>query len=205
MISAGTISLGIYLLLPYLETLARPPNKTTTVRSINTAQPPSQPPPPKVEKKVVEAKPKTPKPEMVQLRRQLSPLQASMNLSMAMGDVGGDFSVNFGISADALGEQIKNFVFEIGDLDEIPRPMAQLKPMYPARARMRRIEGFVVVEFIVIADGTVREVTVISSHPGNMFAAAARRAIGRWRFSPGTKDGKVVATRVRQKVEFKLD
>ena len=203
---AGTLALGIYLLLPYLETLSARPEQMETIRSVDTATlPPPPPPPPRVERKLVEAKPKTPKPEMEQLRRRLAPLQAAMNLSMAMGDVGGDFSVNFGISAPDLADQVKDLVFEISDLDEPPRPLARLKPIYPPQARMRKIEGLVVVEFIVSADGSVRDVTVMSSQPGEVFTSAATRAIRRWRFVPGTKGGKAVSTRVSQKVEFRLD
>jgi protein TonB len=204
---ASTVCLGVYLLLPYLETLSAPPTKTATVRSVNTVRltPPSPPPPQRSERKAVEAKSRTPKPELQQLRRRLAPMQAAMNLSMAMGDVGGDFSVNFNVSADALGEQVKDLVFEISDLDEPPRPLMRLKPIYPPQARMRKIEGLVVVEFVVAVDGTVRDITVVSSQPGEMFTSAARRTIQQWRFSPGTRAGKAVATRVRQKVEFKLD
>jgi protein TonB len=202
---ACTISLGVYLLLPYLERLSAPPDKTASVRTVNTATLPPPPPPPRVERKAPEAKPRTPKPEMEQLRRRLSPMQAAMNLSMAMGDVGGDFSVNFGISVDALGDQVKQLVFDISELDEPPRPLARLKPIYPPQARMRRIEGFVVVEFVVGPDGTTGSVEMISSQPGDVFSDSAIRAIRNWRFTPGTKEGKAVAARVRQKVEFKLD
>jgi periplasmic protein TonB len=203
---AAGVSVGVYLLLPYLETLSASPEKTTAVRSVTTAKlPPPAPPPPRVKKQAADAKPRTPKPEMQQLRRRLAPMQAAMNLGMAIGDVGGDFSVDFGISGETLGQQVRQLVFEIGDLDEPPRPLARLKPIYPPQARMRRIEGEVVVEFIVTADGTARSIVVVSSRPGDVFASAAARAIERWRFTPGTKDGAAVATRVRQKVEFRLD
>jgi len=203
---AGTVSLSVYLLLPYLETLTSPPKKTSVVQSVTTATlPPPPPPPPRVEKRPVEAKPKTPKPEMEQLRRSLAPLHAAMNLSMAMGDIGGDFGVNFGVSAETLEGQINELVFEIADLDEPPRPLARLQPAYPPQARMRRIEGFVVVEFVVAPDGTTREVTVMSSQPADVFDGAAVRAVQSWRFKPGVKAGKMVAARVRQRVGFRLD
>lgn len=205
-IMAGVVTLAVYLLLPYLETLSAPPEKNASMRSVNRAviaSPP--PPPPRVEKKQAEAKPKAPKPEIEQLRQKLAPMQAVMNLNMAMGDVGGDFSVDFGVTAGALDDQLKELIFEISDLDESPRPLARLKPVYPPQASMRKIEGLVVVEFVVAADGTPRDIVVISSQPGDVFTAAAIRAIQRWRFSPGTKAGNAVAARVRQKVEFKLD
>jgi len=203
---AGTVSLGVYILLPYLETLSAPPERTAAVRTVTTAKvPPPATPPPRAKKRLADAKPRTPKPEMQQPRRQLAPLQAAMDLSMAIGDVGGDFSVDFGISADTLGEQVRQLVFEIGDLDEPPRPLVRLKPVYPPQARIRRIEGEVVVEFIVSAEGAARDITVVLSRPGDIFTSAAVRAIERWRFTPGTKGGEAVATRVRQRVSFQLD
>ena len=202
---AGSISLGIYLLLPYLETLSAPPEKNISIRTITSAPPPPPPPPKRIIKKAVETKPKTPKPKMQKLRHLLTPLNATMNLSMAMGDVGGDFGVNFGISANALGDQVKNIVFEISDLDEPPRTLVRLKPIYPTRAKMRKIEGFVIVEFIVTPSGMPCNVIVVSSQPGDIFRSSAIRAINRWRFTPGTKSGKAVTVRVRQKVEFTLN
>ena len=203
---AGTVTLGLYLLLPYLERLSAPPQKTLDIRSVKTVEmPPPPPPPQRVKRERLESKPKTPKPELEQLRRQLTPLQAAMNLSMAIGDVGGDFSVDFGVSAPELAEQIRDLVFELGELDEPPRPLARLQPIYPPHARMRRIEGIVHLEFVVAADGTSREIQVLASQPGDIFKEAAIRAIERWRFSPGSKGGKAVAARVRQKVRFSLN
>jgi len=203
---AAVVSMGVYLLLPYLETLSAPPEKAASVRAVTTAKlPPPPPAPPRVKKRATDMKPQTPRPEMQQLRPRLAPMQAAMDLSMAIGDVGGDFSVDFGISANSLGEQVRQLVFEISDLDEPPRPLARLKPIYPPHARMRKIEGEVVVEFIVNAEGTARDIVVVSSRPGDIFTSAAVRAIERWRFTPGTKGGEAVATRVRQKVAFKLD
>ncbi len=203
---AGTVTLGLYLLLPTLEMLSAPPEKDTTLRSVDTAKlPPPPPPPPPEPKKTAPRKPDTPTPELQQQRRRLQPLQAAMNLQMALGDISGDFTLNFDVSAETLGDEIRHMVFEIGDLDEPPRPLARLKPIYPPQARMRKIEGNVVVEFVVAADGAPRQIEVVSSRPGDVFTEAAIRAIRRWRFTPGKKGGRAVATRVRQKVNFQLD
>lgn len=204
-ILAGAVSLGLYLLLPYLERLSAPPRQTLTLRTVATAKLPPPPPPRRVEQKPAVDRPKPPKPELEEPRRRLTPMQAAMNLSMAIGEVGGDFDVDFGIATAALDEQVQQLVFEIGDLDEPPRPLIRLDPIYPPQARMRRVEGNVVVEFVVASDGTVRDVVVVSSQPGDVFTSAAVRAIERWRFVPGSKGGEAVATRVRQRVEFKLE
>ena len=202
---AGTITLGMYLLLPYLETLSRTPERDTTLRSADTTvlPPPAQPPPPKIFEET-QSQPDTPKPKLVMPQRTLSPLAAPMNLEMALGDIGGDFTIDFGVRGDDLAQQVRDMIFEIGDLDEPPRPLARLDPAYPTRARMRRIEGEVTVEFVVNPNGTVRNVEIIASQPGETFTESALRAIRSWRFTPGTKDGRAVPTRVRQKITFSL-
>ena len=205
-LSAG-VTLLLFLALPSLEMLAHPPEKMLEVRSIKTVELP--PPPPPIERpkpKPKQAKPKTPKPEMQQMKRSLAPLQAMMNLGVAMGDVGGDFAVaGFGVSGDELNEQMAELVFELSDLDEKPRPLNRLKPVYPHQAKMRKIEGFVVIDFVVAEDGTARSIEVFSEQPSSIFTQAAIDAIARWRFTPGTKGGKAVAARVRQKVKFNLN
>jgi periplasmic protein TonB len=203
---AGAVTLGIYVLLPYLERATAPPDPTLAVRSVGTAKlPPPPPPPPRTERKPPADRTQPSKPQLEEQRRRLAPMQAALNLGMAIGNVGGDFDVDFGMTAEALGAQVKQLVFEIGELDEPPRPLARLDPIYPPQARMRRIEGSVLLEFVVAADGSVRDVVVASSHPGDLFVSSAVRAVERWRFVPGSKGGESVATRVRQRVEFKLE
>jgi periplasmic protein TonB len=203
-LSAGVVTLAIYLLLPFLERLSAPPERTLSVQPVDTVEiPPPRPPPPERERRARETKP--PKPKLRTEPRRLSLRQSSMSLSMALGDVGGDFTLDFGLTGKELGEQLGDLVFDPGDLDEPPRPLARLKPLYPPRARMGRIEGEVIVEFVVFPDGTPGAIQVLSSRPGDLFTSAAVRAIERWRFVPGVKDGQAVATRVRQRVEFRLE
>ena len=200
---AATVTLGLYLLLPALERLSKPPQKTVVLRDIAAAHlPPPAPPPQKRQQKKAETKPKTPQPELQPMRSQLEPLRTSMNLTMALGDIGGDFSVDFGVDAPALSEQVQALVFEIDDLDELPKPLTPLKPIYPTRASRRKIEGHVQVEFILTADGTVRDIKVLDSEPAGIFDNAAMRAIENWRLAPGQKDGKAVSTRIIQTVDF---
>lgn len=200
------ITLGLYLLLPYLETLSRAPERDTTVRSVDTValSPPSPPPPPRVFEESPREPDPLPQPRMDTPRRALDPVPPSMNLEIALGDIHGDFQVPFGVRQTDLSQQVRDMIFDIGELDQPPRPLARLDPVYPPRARMRRLEGEVVVEFVVDPDGTVRAIDVVASRPGDIFTESAVRAIRRWRFSPGTKDGDAVPARVRQKVTFSL-
>jgi protein TonB len=58
--------------------------------------------------------------------------------------------------------------------------------------------------FIVQADGSVDNVQVVSSS-NEVFVNAAVRSVKQWRFEPGTKNGRVVATRVRLPVAFRME
>jgi len=193
-----------YVALPSLEMLSNPPEKTLGVRSVQTIEIPP-PPPERPKPKPNQPQPKAPKPQLQQMQKSLVPLQAAMNLNVALGDVGGDFAVGFGVSGDDLTQQLEGLIFELSELDEKPRPLAQLKPIYPQQARMRKIEGFVIIDFVVSEDGTARSIEVVSEQPTSVFTEEAINAIMRWRFAPGTKGGKKVPARVRQKVQFTLD
>jgi protein TonB len=96
-------------------------------------------------------------------------------------------------------------VFEASELDRAPRPVVRTAPVYPYKARQRRIEGTVQVRFLVRADGTVGEVQVESADPPGVFEDAVRDAIARWRFEPGRLAGEAVAAWVVMPISFDLD
>lgn len=94
-------------------------------------------------------------------------------------------------------------VVPIVDLDQRPMPVVMATPTYPQELAAAGIEGNVVVSFVINATGRVVSATAAeSTHPG--FEAAAIAAVEKWEFTPGQKTARPVATRVSQKVEFKL-
>lgn len=89
-------------------------------------------------------------------------------------------------------------------LDNEPRSRARVAPNYPAEARSAGITGEVVVEFVVDETGQVRHPRVLRSSD-SVFEAATLRAVERWRFEPGKKNGKPVRFRMAVPVVFNLD
>jgi TonB family protein len=88
--------------------------------------------------------------------------------------------------------------------DEPPSPIQTRAPAYPEHLRHALVEGKVSLEYTVDAHGRVADVRVLgSSHPD--FEAPARDAVLSWRFTPGRKNGRIVATRVQQEVAFHLE
>jgi TonB family protein len=84
-----------------------------------------------------------------------------------------------------------------------PKPIHDPNPKYPRTARKDRIQGKVVLETIVGADGVPSSVTVTQSLRAD-FDKSAVNTIYRWRFSPGTHDGKPVAVKIKIEISFRL-
>ncbi|MDD2764121.1 MAG: TonB family protein [Opitutaceae bacterium] len=90
------------------------------------------------------------------------------------------------------------------DLDSVPRARLQPSPVYPADLRASGLEGTVTVEFMVDEGGNAYNPVVLSAtFPG--FADAALRAVARWKFEPGRKDGRPVRFRLSVPVVFRID
>jgi protein TonB len=80
----------------------------------------------------------------------------------------------------------------------------RVEPAYPPDAKRTRRQGWVDVTFTVEPDGTVIGATVADAEPKYVFDRAALGAVSRWQFTPGTQDGKPVASQMRQRIEFRL-
>jgi protein TonB len=83
-------------------------------------------------------------------------------------------------------------------------PIVKVAPVYPTRALQRRLEGYVVVEFVVTASGNVRDVVVVESSEA-LFEQAAIDAAMKFRYKPRVVDGEPVAVAgVQNRITFKL-
>ncbi len=78
-------------------------------------------------------------------------------------------------------------------------------PEYPRLAQRRSITGFVDISFTVTAEGTVEDIGILDSEPGDQFDEAAREAIAQWRFEPPTENGVPVDRRVAVRLAFDLE
>jgi protein TonB len=102
-----------------------------------------------------------------------------------------------------FGRGIKD-LFDINNLDQKPVARVQNPPQYPYEMSRAGISGEVAVEFIINANGDVVDTRVIrSSH--REFEVPAMQAVQKWKFKPGRKGGKAVATKASQLIEFNLE
>ena len=84
-----------------------------------------------------------------------------------------------------------------------PVVISETRPEYTREAMQAKISGTVVLSCVVERDGTVGDVRVTESvHPD--LDQQATLAARKWRFQPGTKDGKPVAVRVVVSLTFTL-
>lgn len=128
--------------------------------------------------------PKRAKPEQPPPPPQMN-LTENINPSEAVGEIMpmADASVELG-KATSLGTGG-------GDNDVVP--LVRVDPQYPPKAKQRRIEGWVDIEFTIGPAGTVESPKVIGANPPTVFEQAALRAVRRWRYSPKVVDGVAVA------------
>ena len=78
------------------------------------------------------------------------------------------------------------------------------KPEYPARSRLLREEGKVVLRVWVGADGLPTKAEVATSSGYERLNAAALRAVMDWRFTPGKRNGQAQAMEVLVPMPFRL-
>jgi TonB family protein len=90
-----------------------------------------------------------------------------------------------------------------GTVSSSPRERTVLSAEYPPLLRDAGVAGKVVVVFRVGPDGRVDPGSIdILSEDNELFGAATRRALGRLRFNPATRDAAPVATAFQATFHF---
>jgi TonB family protein len=88
-------------------------------------------------------------------------------------------------------------------VDSRPQPLNRPRPNHTEEARKNKIQGNVRVRALIDADGSVKQVRIISGLPDGLNEEAIL-AVKQMRFKPATKNGKPVAYWVPLDVEFNL-
>ena len=84
-------------------------------------------------------------------------------------------------------------------------PIVKVAPVYPMRACQRRLEGYVIVEFVVTTTGSVRDVRIVESSSA-LFDQAAVEAASKFKYRPRVVDGTPIEVAgVKNRITFKLD
>lgn len=123
---------------------------------------------------------------------------------------GGDFASSMDFSsggviggkgkAGGLSESLEG-AFSLTEIDQKPRPTFQAAPAYPNEMRGKKVEGVVVVIFVVDSSGKVSNPRVERS-TNTAFDKPAMDAVKKWKFEPGVKAGERVACKMRVPIRF---
>ena len=100
---------------------------------------------------------------------------------------------------------IEGKIHSLKDIDERPRILSYYPPRYPFEARMKGIEGRVLLRFIVNNKGKVIDPQVISAKPEGVFEKAALETVVKYRLKPAIKDGTAVSSVAKLAISFAID
>ena len=142
-------------------------------------EPPKEPPPPP--KMIVE---KQVKPTMNRIKIDIP------NIDLPTIAGGGPFLGNWAGNPLAEGDVL---------------PIVRIDPQWPREALVEGIEGYVIVEVLIAADGSVASAVVVESVPRRMFDRNVIRAVLKWKFKPRIVNGVPVERRAIQRLDFNLD
>ena len=188
------ITLGLFFLMQSLikmggSALTEPPKGSVLdfvrVKKEETVEQkdrkPRKPPPPK------EPPPQMSSPQMD------SPSPDANGTSM---DFGGDMAADVALDG--------GLALEPGDGEYLP--IVKVAPVYPRRALQRGIEGFVIVEFTVTKQGTVRDPIVVEANPSGIFEQAAMDAAMKFKYKPRVVNGEATeVSGVQNRITFQID
>lgn len=109
------------------------------------------------------------------------------------------------VTVPVLNPNLKGGIKLGGVLDGDVQPIVRVPPQYPPRMAQRGIEGYVIVQFTIDLDGSVRDPKVVESSNSG-FNSSALRTVLRWKYRPQIVDGEPkVRPGVRTRIEFKLE
>ena len=142
-------------------------------------EPPKEPPPP---------------PKMI-VEKQVKPTMNKVKIDIPNIDLptiagGGPFLGNWAGNPLAEGDVL---------------PIVRIDPQWPREALVEGIEGYVIFEVIIAADGSVASAVVIESVPRRIFDRNVIRAVLKWKFKPRIINGVAVERRAIQRLDFSLD
>lgn len=95
--------------------------------------------------------------------------------------------------------------FTLKQVDQRPRVLKPVAPIYPYQATVNGIEGRVVLRFIVDEDGKVQDPEVVKAEPKGVFEEAALAAIVKYKFMPATIGKKKVKCVAVMPIGFEIN
>jgi len=194
---ATLVTASIFSFLPILQIIPRLLNSTHLSRSgeIFHEDPPIviEPIPEKPKEKPTLKKPEIEKPLPKPTLREIEAI-----FFVGTGDGASSYTNNY---AGFLDTSRDIEIFNIDDLERKPRALFQVEPVYPYDLRNRRVEGWVLLEWVITDRGRVTSIRAIQySH--REFVQPSIDSISKSKWEPGEISSRAVNTRVRQKITY---
>lgn len=204
MFGSAFVTAGLFLALPMINQIAEG-EPDLLIQDMDQVQlpPPDPIEEPEDEPEEEEPEPEDEPPELEEPMEQLDLAQLELALSMSDGMAGqGIGGMDFGLRdlTAAAAEGIDELI-SAGDLDGgRPQPISENPPRLSARER-KATPGNVVVLYKVDTSGRVSDV-VVKQSTSEILSRVAIRTVKKWRYKPGTKDGRPVGYRVKRRMPF---
>jgi TonB family protein len=109
-------------------------------------------------------------------------------------------SVRHDLDAAVASRQFLSNVVAAGDLTLVK----SVKPVYPKKANLSKIQGWVELDFTVADSGEVKDIAVHAASAPGVFEEAAINALSQWRYKPMLRDAEPKAQRARIRIRFAL-
>jgi TonB family protein len=97
----------------------------------------------------------------------------------------------------------KEKTYKVGDGVSAPQPIERHNPEYTQEAKTAKVEGTVVLNVEITAEGQVENVKVVKSLRPDLDEQAVKAA-KLWKFKPAMKDGKPVRVQATIEINFRL-
>jgi protein TonB len=157
--------------------------------------------------KASSAKPASLKPNLHAATASAAPVVAPRAVlpPMSMEVIAGDTRHGQGPGSNAVKIEIPHSAATVTNAAELVRvtpAVANQPAAYPMLAQRARVEGSVVLQALIGADGVIRHLRVLSGPA--ILTPAAEQAVRQWRFKPYLENGQAVETQAHITVSFTI-
>lgn len=192
LISATLITAAMFLILPFTQYIGQFKDNIFAYQD-NTIELAPPPPLPEMEKMKEESKEEEIEPELEMEQPEpitLSELQASLAVGTGTGFGSGKSFEEMFFNVQDIGD----IIFEIKDLDQIPRLISADRPMYPHQLKTEGIEGQVTLLVMINPQGRV-SILGVKSTTNREFEKSAIKAARSARYTPPIRNGEKVSVK----------
>ncbi len=192
---------AIFGLLPLTQLLEGQPSDQIMLAPLDVAPPPPPEPPeteePEEPERVDKApEPPAPPPPPLDLRQ----IELALNPGIGSAEVSFGFG-GFDVAQDMISSMD---LFDVADLDELPRPRRIARVQVPMQMKRDRVGGTVKFQIIIGADGRVEAIEKVVESTHRALIEPSRAALLQYVFTPPKKNGQPVRARYIFPVEVKV-